>query len=435
MTNQPLWKRFIHAVREEVKPATGCTEPVSLALAAATAAAQLNGPVTAVKAWVSPNLMKNGMGVTVPGTGMVGLPIAAALGAVGGDARAGLNVVREAGEQAVAQAKALLADNKVSVQIQQPCDEILYARVQVFCGDAQAMVTIAREHTRIVSIECQGERRFVLEEGEASAEEDALSALKQATLADIVAFIRDVPFDDIRFILEAARLNDALSQEGLKGNWGLHIGATLARQRARGLVANDLGSEILIRTSAASDARMGGATLPAMSNSGSGNQGIAATMPVVVVAQHLAVEDETLARALMLSHLAAIYIHYQLPRLSALCAATTASMGAAAGMAWLLDGRYDRIAMVISSMIGDISGMICDGASNSCAMKVSTSAAAAWKAVLMALDNSAVGGTDGIVADDVEHSISNLCALACQSMQQTDRQIIAIMASKPAQMY
>ena len=175
---------------------------------------------------------------------------------------------------------------------------------------------------------------------------------------------------------------------------------------------------------------MGGATLPAMSNSGSGNQGITATMPVVVVAEHLQAGDERLARALMLSHLSAIYIHHQLPRLSALCAATTAAMGAAAGMAWLMGGRYQTIAMAIGSMIGDVSGMICDGASNSCAMKVSTSVSSAWKAVMMALDESGVTGNEGIVAHDVEQSIANLCALACRSMQATDRQIIEIMASK-----
>ena len=202
------------------------------------------------------------------------------------------------------------------------------------------------------------------------------------------------------------------------------------RQPVKPVLAKDLSSSIVIRTSAASDARMGGATLPAMSNSGSGNQGITATMPVVVVAEHFGADDERLARALMLSHLSAIYIHNQLPRLSALCAATTAAMGAAAGMAWLVDGRYETISMAISSMIGDVSGMICDGASNSCAMKVSTSASAAWKAVLMALDDTAVTGNEGIVAHDVEQSIANLCALASHSMQQTDRQIIEIMASK-----
>ncbi|MDM2971426.1 serine dehydratase subunit alpha family protein [Citrobacter sp. CK198] len=430
-TENPLWQRFILAVQEEVKPALGCTEPVSLALAAAVAAAELDGEVERVDAWVSPNLMKNGLGVTVPGTGMVGLPIAAALGALGGDASAGLEVLKNASSGAIADAKAMLAAGKVSVMLQEPCDDILFSRAKVCSGDAWACVTIVGGHTNIVRIETHTGVIFTQTESvQGEAQESPLSVLSKTSLEEILAFVNAVPFASIRFILEAARLNGALSQEGLRGTWGLHIGATLQKQCARGLLADDLSTAILIRTSAASDARMGGATLPAMSNSGSGNQGITATVPVMVVAEHVGADDERLARALMLSHLSAIYIHHQLPRLSALCAATTAAMGAAAGMAWLMDGRYNTIAMAISSMIGDVSGMICDGASNSCAMKVSTSASAAWKAVLMALDDTAVTGNEGIVAHNVEQSISNLCALACHAMQQTDRQVIEIMASK-----
>jgi L-cysteine desulfidase len=257
-------------------------------------------------------------------------------------------------------------------------------------------------------------------------------SLENVTLKQIVEFAEQVPFERIGFILDAALLNNALSHEGLRVPYGLHIGATLQRQRERGLLAKGLLTDIMIRTSAASDARMGGACLPAMSNSGSGNQGIAATMPVVVVADYLECSQEKMARGLILSHLTAIYIHHQLPMLSALCAATTASMGAAAGICWMINGCYHTIAMAISSMIGDVSGIICDGASNSCAMKVSTSVSSAWKAVLMALDETAVTGNEGIVAHDVEQSIKNLCALACQSMQQTDKQVIQIMASKLA---
>ncbi|HDR2820041.1 TPA: serine dehydratase subunit alpha family protein [Enterobacter bugandensis] len=427
---QTLWNQFIRAVQEEVKPALGCTEPISLALACAIAAEQLPGDVTKIEAWVSPNLMKNGLGVTVPGTGMVGLPIAAALGAIGGNAQAGLEVLKDVTADALARAKAMLNAGLVQVKLQEPCDEILYSRACVYAGEASAMVTIAGGHTRVVEVVCHGETRFSLDERQAEVSNDPLAVLSNTTLSQILEFVEQVPSKAIRFILEAGQLNDALSREGLSGKWGLHIGATLIKQRARGWMAQDLGSDIVIRTSAASDARMGGATLPAMSNSGSGNQGITATMPVVVAAEHVQADDERLARALMLSHLSAIYIHYQLPRLSALCAATTAGMGAAAGMAWLMGGSYQTIAMAIGSMIGDISGMICDGASNSCAMKVSTSVTSAWKAVMMALDESGVTGNEGIVAHDVEQSISNLCALACRSMQATDRQIIEIMASK-----
>ncbi|WP_049007634.1 serine dehydratase subunit alpha family protein [Enterobacter cloacae] len=427
---QTLWKQFIRTVQEEVKPALGCTEPVSLALACAIAAEHLPGDVTQIEAWVSPNLMKNGLGVTVPGTGMVGLPIAAALGAIGGNAQAGLEVLKDVTADALSRAKALLDAGQVQVKLQAPCDEILYSRACVYAGNSSAMVTIAGGHTRVVEVVCQGTTRFALDDRQGEVSDDPLAVLSNTTLSQILEFVEHVPFEAIRFILEAGKLNDALSREGLSGKWGLHIGATLNKQRSRGWMAQDLGSDIVIRTSAASDARMGGATLPAMSNSGSGNQGITATLPVVVVAEHVQADDERLARALMLSHLSAIYIHSQLPRLSALCAATTAAMGAAAGMAWLLGGSYQTISMAIGSMIGDVSGMICDGASNSCAMKVSTSVASSWKAVMMALDDSAVTGNEGIVAHDVEQSIANLCALACRSMQATDQQIIEIMASK-----
>ncbi|MBM1021492.1 serine dehydratase subunit alpha family protein [Enterobacter sp. A11] len=428
--SQTLWKQFIRTVQEEVKPALGCTEPVSLALACAIAAEHLPGDVTQIEAWVSPNLMKNGLGVTVPGTGMVGLPIAAALGAIGGNAQAGLEVLKDVTADALSRAKALLEAGQVQVKLQAPCDEILYSRACVYAGNSSAMVTIAGGHTRVVEVVCQGTTRFALDDRQGEVSDDPLAVLSNTTLSQILEFVEHVPFEAIRFILEAGKLNDALSREGLSGKWGLHIGATLNKQRSRGWMAQDLGSDIVIRTSAASDARMGGATLPAMSNSGSGNQGITATLPVVVVAEHVQADDERLARALMLSHLSAIYIHSQLPRLSALCAATTAAMGAAAGMAWLLGGSYQTISMAIGSMIGDVSGMICDGASNSCAMKVSTSVASSWKAVMMALDDSAVTGNEGIVAHDVEQSIANLCALACRSMQATDQQIIEIMASK-----
>ena len=435
MTNtemNPAWAELIRAVKQNVKPAVGCTEPVSLALASALAASHLAGRVIRIEAKVSPNLMKNGMGVIVPGTGMVGLPIAAAVGALGGDPLAGVEVLKGAPVEAIAAGKLLLASGKVTVTIQELCEEILYTRVTVYTAEESATVVISGEHTRVSRIEKDGAVLFDAQGEAKPVDNEQAYHLERFNLEQIVEFAQSVPFDDIGFILDAALLNGELSREGLRAQYGLHIGSTLSRHRDRGLMAKDLLSDIMIRTSAASDARMGGACLPAMSNSGSGNQGITATMPVVVVAEHLGCDSERLARALILSHLTAIYIHHQLPTLSALCAATTAAMGAAAGIAWLIDGSYQSISMAISNMIGDVSGMICDGASNSCAMKVSTSAASAWKAVLMALDNTSVTGNEGIVAHDVEQSISNLCALASQAMQHTDRQIITIMANKVA---
>lgn len=425
------WNDFIRIVKEEVKPATGCTEPIALALAAATATTYLSGLPQRVEAWVSPNLMKNAMGVTVPGSGMKGLPVAAVLGAICGDAKAGLKVLHTVTSQDVLTAQDWMRQGKVAVNLQPDCTESLYARARVFFENEHATVTITGDHTRITAIEKGSEVVFKLSKGSQCDDSASLQAyFSSVTLTQIVECIDAVPVNDIDFIVEAAEINNELSLEGLRHDWGLHIGASLMRQRSRHLIGDDILSSILIRTAAASDARMGGAALPAMSNSGSGNQGIAATMPVVVVAEHLGAGRERLCRALMLSHLTAIYIHSKLPKLSALCAATTASMGAAAGMAWLLGGESKVILMAINSMVGDISGMICDGASNSCAMKVSTGAVSAWKAVLMALDGTSVLGSDGIVCDNVEESLNNLTSLASHAMRHTDTQVIEMMLLK-----
>jgi L-cysteine desulfidase len=423
ISQRKLWPEFLKAVKKEVVPALGCTEPISLALASAIAARHLGAVPERIEARVSANLMKNGMGVTVPGTGMVGLSIAAAVGALGGDPDGGLEVLRGLTPAIVDAAKKMLADRKVNVGIAD-VPHILYSEARLSKGKDWVRVCLANSHTHVILIEKNGD---VIFRADACADDDhADYSLKGATAHGVYDFATAAPFADIAFILDSAKLNSRLSQEGMSGDYGLHIGATLKRQTENGLLSDDLQSRILIRTSAASDARMGGATLPAMSNSGSGNQGITATLPVVAVAEHVHADEETL----MLSHLMAVYIHSKLPKLSALCAVTTAAMGAAAGMAWLLRGGYGAASMAVCSMIGDVAGMICDGASNSCAMKVSTSSASAYKAVLMALDNSRVTGNEGIVEDSVDASIANLCALACGSMVQTDRQILEIMVSK-----
>ena len=426
-TQRKLWPEFLKAVKKEIVPALGCTEPISLALASAIAARQLGAIPERIDARVSANLMKNGMGVTVPGTGMVGLSIAAAVGALGGDPDGGLEVLKTLTPETVSAAKKMLNDKKVEVGVAE-VEHILYSEARLSHGTDWVRVCIADAHTNVILIEKNGETLYKADP--CYGERDAGYSLENATAKGVYDFATSAPLADISFILEAAKLNALLSHEGMGGDYGLHIGATLKRQVERGFLSDDLQTRIIVRTSAASDARMGGATLPAMSNSGSGNQGIMATMPIVVVAEHVNADEETLARALMLSHLMAIYIHSKLPKLSALCAVTTAAMGSAAGIAWLLRGGYGAASMAICSMIGDVAGMICDGASNSCAMKVSTSASSAYKAVLMALDNSRVSGNEGIVEDSVDASIANLCALACDSMLQTDRQILKIMVNK-----
>ena len=422
-------KPLIQIVERDVVPALGCTEPISLALASATAAKYLGKTPERIEAKVSPNLMKNGLGVAVPGTGMVGLPIAAAIGALGGNPDGGLEVLKHITPEQVIAAKSMLEQKLVSVDIHQT-EHILYSESTLFADNDYVKVAIQDQHTNIILIEKNGEILFQKVEDEC-ANCAPYEVFKQISALEIFEFSNVVELEKIRFISQAAELNRALSDEGLRENYGLHIGRTLRKQVGSGLISDDLLSKIMIETTAASDARMGGATLPAMSNSGSGNQGIAATMPVVVVADYLKVSEEKRIRALFLSHLMAIYIHSKLPKLSALCAVTTASMGSCAGIAYLLTGKFETASMGICSMIGDISGIICDGAANSCAMKVSTSVASGYKSVLMAMDETHVTGNEGIVEHDLDRTIDNLCAIASKSMQHIDRQVIEIMVNKP----
>ena len=425
-----MWQQLIKLVKHEVLPALGCTEPISLALAAACAARHIDkNSIEKIDAFVSPNLMKNGMGVTVPGTGMIGLPIAAAIGAIGGDANAGLEVLKNITDNQITQAKNMLADNKITVQIAKS-NKAIYSEANIYTHSDHVKVCIEDQHTNVTLIEKNGETIFQADNTRRCESKNDI-ILKNMSVRLIYEFASQANFDDIKFILDSAKLNDALSQEGLSKAYGLSIATTLHQQTKTGLLADDLLSKVIIRTTAASDARMGGATLPAMSNSGSGNQGITATMPVVVVADYLNATPEQLARALMLSHTIAIYIHSKFPPLSALCAASTAAMGSAAGMAWLLGkGQYEPVDMTICNMIGDLSGIICDGASNSCAMKVSTSVSSGFKAVLMALNQTRVTGKEGIVCDSVETSINNLGAIVSNSMKVIDSQIIDIMSHK-----
>lgn len=427
-TENCLWPNLIRIVKKEVVPALGCTEPISLALAAAIAAQRLNKPVERIEAKVSANLMKNGMGVTVPGTGTTGLLIAAAVGAIGGDPNGKLEVLKNLRPEQVLEAKRMISEGKVQIAVADVA-HILYSEAKVIHGEEWVTVSIADTHTQVVKIEESGNVVFQMAFEDTAVREEEFS-IADVRAQDIFDFAVRVPLEMISFIREAATLNTLLSQEGMSGHYGLHIGATMDRHKNQGLLPDGLLTQILMRTAAASDARMGGATLPAMTNSGSGNQGIAATIPVVVVAEHVQANEETLIRALMLSHMMAIYIHDKLPKLSALCAVTTASMGAAAGMAWLLKGDFKTVSMAISNMIGDVAGMICDGASNSCAMKVSTSVMSGYKAVLMALEGIRVTGNEGIVAEDVDQSIRNLGELACFGMAQTDGQILQIMLNK-----
>ena len=417
---------FIQWLKKEVAPALGCTEPVAIAFTTAFAAQYLNNPCDKISGFISANLYKNAMGVTIPGTTVSGVNLAAAIGAFGGHPEKGLQTLEGITQHHVELAQGLISQNNVNIDVRETPD-FIHLDLTVSAAEQTCRVVVKGSHTNVVEIYLNGEQQ-ALPQPENAAEKH--SELSTFSLQEAFDFITTAPFEDIAFILEAGRLNSALSQEGKNKKYGLNINGTFSDAVNKGLMSNDLMSKVIINTVAASDARMGGAPVIAMSNFGSGNQGITATMPVVTVANHLNADEETLARALALSHLTAISIHSRYTRLSALCAASTAAMGSAAGMAWLFTRNLHTINSAVINMVSDVTGMICDGASNSCAMKVSSVVSSAFKSVLMAMQDSCASANDGIVCNDVEQTINNLCRLVIKPMTHTDREIISIMVAK-----
>ncbi|HBQ0113327.1 TPA: serine dehydratase subunit alpha family protein [Klebsiella pneumoniae] len=419
-------QQLLDWLKKEVKLSLGCTEPIAIAYAAAVAAKYLNAPILKITGNISENLYKNAMGVTIPGTSYCGVTLAAAIGAIGGNADADLEVLKDITATQITEAYIFNESGNVCLNAVDATD-FIFIDITLYSLSDQCRVVIQGSHTNVTEVYINNIKQILVR--------DLITAndsgvLPEFSLNDAFKFVTDVAAKDIMFMLKSAEINTALSDEGQRKNYGLNVSGALSQARKNGFISTDLLSQMLINTTAASDARMGGAPLPAMSNYGSGNQGITVTMPVVTLARHLNTDDETLARALALAHLAAISIHMRYTRLSALCAASTAAMGAAAGMSWLLTQDFQTISYAVSNMISDISGIICDGASNSCAMKVSTATACAFKSVLMAQQNSVAGERDGIVSCDVEGSINNLCKLVLSPMRQTDKEIISIMTRK-----
>lgn len=420
------WEHFIAIIKKEVQPALGCTEPTSIAYAAAHAARLLGKKPEKITVAVSDNLYKNAMGVFVPGTGQVGLPIAAAVGALGGDPDAGLEVLAPITTAHVKEAMSMIEEGRVTIEKADSPDAV-FCSATVYAGDESARVTVQGEHTGIVEKRKNGEVVFKKEssistdsEGQSSVEGEPIS------LKAIYDFALNAPFEDIAFILQARDINMALADEGLARQYGLELGRTIKEQIDAGILSADLVNNMAAYTAAASDARMGGATLPAMSNYGSGNQGITATIPVVKMAEFVKADDERLARALILSHLGAIYIKSHYPSLSAFCGNTATSSAVAMALVYLNSGTFEQACMAINNVISDTSGMVCDGAKSTCAMKVHTAAQSAYKGCFLALAGHGVAG-QGIVSADVEKTIDNLGAMITQGMHKTDEKIIEIM--------
>lgn len=428
--NETLKDSIIGLLKREVVPATGCTEPVAVALATARArelACISYNEIEAINCHLSGNIIKNAMGVGIPGTGMIGLPIAVALGAVIGKSELGLEALSGVDADAVEIGKTLVDKNIIGITLAEDAPDMLYIDVTVEGNGHSGRAVIQASHCSFVLEERDG---TAIGEAKKAATSEEQCECPELSMRIVWDFAMSTPLDEINFMLETRQLNKAAAEWALMDPYGHHVGRTLHSERQRKIMGDSTFSRILSYTSAACDARMGGAPVSVMSNSGSGNQGIAATMPVVVYAEENFASEEQTIRALTLSHLTAVYIKQSLGRLSALCGCVVAATGSSAGLCYLMGGDYNQVAATVKNMVANLTGMICDGAKPSCALKLSSGVATAVVSAMVAMDGQSVGALEGIIDDDVDQTIRNLVKIGREGMTQTDRMILGIMTSK-----
>ena len=419
--------KIIALINREVVPAIGCTEPIAVALCTARAAELLDTQPEKIEVRLSANILKNAMGVGIPGTGMIGLPIAVALGALVGRSEYRLEVLRDVTPEAVGRGARYIDEKRVCISLKEDIAEKLYIEVEASAGERRAVAVIAGGHTAFVYLERDGE--VLLDKRTASVAEEEAGEVP-LTLRRVWDFAMTAPLDELRFILETRRVNKAAAERAFAGEFGHCVGRTLRCERERRVMGDSIFSRILSYTSAACDARMAGAMIPVMSNSGSGNQGIAATLPVVVYADETAADEEHTIRALVLSHLTVIYIKQSLGRLSALCGCVVAATGSSCGITYLMGGAYEQVAAAVKNMIANLTGMICDGAKPSCSMKLTSGVSTAVLSAMMAMDGHCVTPVEGIIEEDVDKCIRNLTAIGRDGMNETDRLELGIMTQK-----
>lgn len=416
--------QLIALIQDQIRPAVGCTEPGAAAYAAAVAAQTLGETPERLTVSVSRNILKNAMGVGIPGTDMVGLPIAVALGALCGDAGAGLAVLHNITDEDVAQAQKLVDAQGVQVCLSDHPQK-LYIDVLAEAGEHSARTVIAGTHTNIIRIEKNGQ---CISTGDGTEESGAAGAGAELSLKEIDDFVRSVSSEKLSFLRECINMNSAISQEGLEHPYGLGIGQSIYETLPEN---NSEENYALAVTCAAADARMGGCTLPVMSSCGSGNQGLTATLPVIAVARKRGLSEEDTFRALAYSLLVTIHVKQHLGKLSALCACSVgASIGTACALTYLDGGTLQQIGHCVDNVVADVSGVICDGAKAGCALKIATGVSSAFRGSMLAMKNRNASALDGIVGHDPEASVDNLGNLCNTGMLDTDRVILDMLVCK-----
>lgn len=432
MLEPTLRKQIIELMHQEVKPATGCTEPVAVSLCTAYASKELARQTPkSVSVLLSPNVLKNALGVGIPGTGMIGLPIAIALGTVIAKPESGLTILDSFSDEQLATAKQMVDAKIISVGTKPAPVDKLYVEVTITTEEGQeATAVISGRHDHLTFLSNNGkllvDNPISGANGEDNEEEDEL----KLNFSLVYDFAMTTPIEEIEFIIADAEVNERASQLSMKSEYGHAVGRMVKSPLGQRYLGSSSLTKIISATSAACDARMDGAPVTVMSNSGSGNQGITATLPVLTFARDEQKSHEETVRALILSNLMVIYIKQKLGRLSALCGCVIASTGSACGLTYLLGGSKEQISFAIKNMVGNITGLLCDGAKPSCSMKVSSGVSTAMFSSLLAMEQKYVTGNEGIVDDDVDQTIDNLTSIGRDGMNETDRVVLDIMTSK-----
>ena len=415
-------------LHKEVIPAIGCTEPIAVSLCVAKACETLGTLPTKIEVALSPNVYKNAMGVGIPNTGMTGLPIAVALGAVAGKSVYELEVLKDADTAAVEQAKAYLNSAEIKIDIDRQTEQILYIRVEAFAGENCAVAVIEGAHTNFTLIARNGE---ALQSGEAAGSNAGSDEQEPTlTLKQVYEYATTVPLEQITWLKDAESMNIGAAEVSFTGDYGHGLGRLMHNNVGESIFGNTLFTKILSYTSGACDARMSGAMVPVMSNSGSGNQGISATVPVVVFGREKGVSEEQLLRALALSHLTVVYIKQSLGRLSALCGCVVAATGSSCGITYLMGGEFKEVCFAVKNMVANLTGMICDGAKPSCSLKVTSGVSTAVLSAVLAIEQRYTTSLEGIIDEDVDKCIANLTNIGRNGMRETDKLILEIMTNK-----
>ncbi len=418
---------IIMLLKSQVTPALGCTEPIAVALAAAKAREELGRIPDSVVISVSPNIFKNSLGVYIPGTEEMGIHLAAALGIIAGVSDLKLQVLQDINSKDITLAKELVRTERVKV-FPLADREGLYIKVD---ADHVCEVIIEGKHDHIASVIVNGQQVISLNQEIDRHSADFIEAFSSLKLSRLREITEAIEGEKLAFIKNGIEMNMSIAAAGLKQKHGLGLGPALKALTGRGIISNDVSNKTRMLTASAADARMSGVKMPVMTSGGSGNQGIGAILPVVLAAEHYGIDGEKLIKAVTFSHLLNIYIKQYTGKLSAVCGcAISAGAGAAAAVAWMLGGSDEQISGAVKNIIGNLFGMICDGAKASCSFKLSTASSEAILAAMLALNDIVISGRDGIIFETAEETITHMGEICVKGMRAADQTILDIMMRK-----